>query len=213
MTKTDRITALRGKTISVTHRVELIDQGTAYPAHIVNADPIPYNKDADWMPGAIVMHDYKKSPAKRWDMCGDARVRPEHQTINHQYGKMTKRPDPWRDGVGYNPTAEQITELGRAILGDMIDTVLGVPIDLGRFDCAGRYRVPYIQMMGRGLRALPGYAQGLKDDRLYHVYPKKIGRRVRYLTVYYSSDTFYMKRSISKRRELAIQKGEAWLNG
>lgn len=178
MTKSDLIAAMRGKTISVTHRVELIDQGTAYPAHIVNADPIPYNKDANWRPGAVVIHDHAESPAKRWDMCGDARVRPEHRNINHDYGKMATLPD------------------------------VTVPIPDAWRDTT-HYRVPYVQMMGRGLRALPGYAQGMKGDRQYQVSPSPFGKKFR-TRVYVRGEwagTMY-----SKRRKTAIEKGEAWLS-
>jgi hypothetical protein len=164
MTKSDRIDALRAKTITVTHRAELIDQGSAYPAHVVT----PPGR-IKWPEGTIVTVDHAESPVKRWSMCGDARVRPEHRNINHDYGKMAGTPDPWRDTT--------------------------------------HYRVPYAQMMGRGLRALPGYAQGLKGDRQYQVSPfgKKFRTRV-YVRGSWAG-TMY-----SKRRKTAIHKGETWLS-
>ncbi|QIG67883.1 hypothetical protein EVC29_083 [Rhizobium phage RHph_Y52] len=126
------------------------------------------------------------APAGRlvWPTMLDARVRPEHRNINSEYGKMGKRPDPWHDGVGHTP-----------------------PTDLGRFDCAGRYRGPWTQQIGRILRSRDGYHQAMKGDRLFQVYRK--GRK--WVTIYYSRDTFHLKRSVSKRRALAIAKGEKWL--
>ncbi len=174
MTKSDRIDALRGKSITITHRVELIDQS----AHVVT----PPGR-IKWPEGTIVTVDHAESPVKRWSMCGDARVRPEHRNINRDYGKMAATPDPWRDGVGYSPAP-----------------------DLGLYDCAGRYRVPYVQMMGRGLRAFPGYASGINGDRQYQValFGKKFRTRV-YVR------GMWIKTMYSKRRKTAIAKGEEWI--
>ncbi|QIG67409.1 hypothetical protein EVB39_080 [Rhizobium phage RHph_TM3_3_9] len=129
----------------------------------------------------LIVDDHAESPLKRWDMCGDARVRPEHSNINSEFGKMGKRPDPWHDTP---------------------------PADLGRFDCIGRYRGPWTQQTGRILRSRDGYHQAMRGYRLYQVYRK--GKK--WITTYYSRDTFFLTTSKSKRRDLAIEKGEKWLN-
>ncbi|QIG73391.1 hypothetical protein EVC03_083 [Rhizobium phage RHph_Y5A] len=119
------------------------------------------------------------APAGRlaWPSALDARVRPEHRNINTEFGKMGMRPDPWHD------------------------------THLGRFDCAGRYRGPWTQQIGRIFRGLTGFHQAMKGDRLYQVYRK--GKK--WITTYYSRETFFLTVSKSKRRALAIAKGERWL--
>lgn len=78
--------------------------------------------------------------------------------------------------------------------------------DLGLYDCAGRYRVPYVQMMVPGLRDLPGYASGISGDRQYQVAP--FGKKFR-TRVYVRG--MWIKTMCSKRRKTAIRKGEEWI--
>lgn len=169
--KQKRIDEMR-KTVMITHRVELIDQNSAYPAHLINADPIPYNKDADWnRAGQIVIYDHAESPVKRWQASMDARVRPEHMArtatpeLNHDYGKMA---DPWRDCIGY--------------------------------------RTPCVQIVGRGIRAKPGFTSGHNGDRLYQVFP----RGKKFVTRVYVRG-MWIKTMFSKRRKTAIRKGKEWI--
>jgi hypothetical protein len=65
----------------------------------------------------------------------------------------------------------------------------------------------WTQQIGRILRSRDGYHQAMKGDRLYQVYRK--GKK--WITTYYSRDSFFLTTSKSKRRALAIAKGEKWL--
>jgi hypothetical protein len=133
----------------------------------------------DYAPGktTTIVHRaelIRQSPFKRWDMCGDARVRPEHRNINQDYGSMY-----WALPSFDPKLTEAITRTAQV----------------------------WTQRIGRALRNRDGFHQGTGDGKLYQVYRK--GKK--WVTAHYSRDSHFLKTSKSKRRALAIAKGEAWL--
>lgn len=128
------------------------------------------------------------------------------ELINQQYGSMY-RPDLEQHPIDIN----SVTETARQIISDKLealfdyclaDAIASIPSSALR-----------IQRVGRALRPTPPHIRvgDVDGSASYEVHDQKINGRMRYVT-YLFSHGMQVSRLVSKRRKIAIAKGQDWLD-